>query len=197
MAQPPKIPGDLPVIPFPSQDDWRAWLDEHHADSPGVWLKIAKKASGVATVTHAEALDVALCYGWIDGQRNSFDDTWFLQRYTPRRPKSKWSQINRDKVAALTERGLMRPAGQREVERAKADGRWEAAYPSQRNLTVPDDLQAALDADRAARESFDALDRVNRYAILYRLFDAKRPETRVKRIETFVAMLAEGGKLHP
>ena len=190
-------PGDLPIVAFPSQDDWRAWLDEHHTDSPGVWLKIAKKATGIATVTHAEALDVALCYGWIDGQRNRFDDTWFLQRYTPRRPRSKWSQINRDKVADLTERGLMRPAGLREVERAKADGRWEAAYPSQRNLTVPDDLQAALDANDAARESFASLDRANRYAILYRLHDAKKPETRVKRIETFVAMLAEGRKLHP
>jgi uncharacterized protein YdeI (YjbR/CyaY-like superfamily) len=189
-------PGDLPIVAFSSQDDWRAWLDEHHADSPGLGLKIAKKASGVATVTHAEALDVALCYGWIDGQRNSFDDTWFLQRYTPRRPRSKWSQINRDKIADLTERGLMRPAGLREVERAKADGRWEAAYPSQRNLTVPDDLQAALDANDAAKESFASLDRVNRYAILYRLHDAKRPETRIKRIEDFVAMLAEGRKLH-
>ncbi len=190
-------PGDLPIVAFPSQDDWRAWLDEHHADSPGLWLKIAKKATGIDTVTHAEALDVALCYGWIDGQRNRFDDTWFLQRYTPRRPKSKWSQINRDKVADLTERGLMRPAGRREVDRAKADGRWDAAYPSQRNLTVPDDLQAALDADEAAKEFFANLDRVNRYAILYRLYDAKKPETRVKRIETFVAMLAEGRKLHP
>ena len=147
-------PGDVPIVPFSSQDDWRAWLDEHHADSPGVWIKMAKKASGIASVTHAEALDHALCYGWIDGQRNSFDDTWFLQRFTPRRPKSKWSQINRDKVADLTERGLMRPAGLREVERAKADGRWEAAYPSQRNLTVPDDLRAALDANGAAREAF-------------------------------------------
>jgi uncharacterized protein YdeI (YjbR/CyaY-like superfamily) len=190
-------PGDLPIVPFSSQDDWRAWLDDHHAESPGLWIKMAKKASGIASVTHPEALDVALCYGWIDGQRNSFDDTWFLQRFTPRRPKSKWSQINRDKVADLTERGLMRPAGEREVERAKADGRWEAAYPSQRNLTVPDDFQAALDADDAAGQSFANLDRANRYAILYRLFDAKRPETRAKRIEDFVAMLAEGRKLHP
>ncbi len=190
-------PGDLPIVPFSSQDDWRTWLDEHHADSPGVWLKIAKKASGIDTVTHAEALDVALCYGWIDGQRNSFDDAWFLQRFTPRRPKSKWSQINRDKVADLTERGLMRPAGLREVERATADGRWDAAYPSQRNLTVPDDLQAALDANHAAKQFFANLDRANRYAILYRLFDAKRPETRAKRIDDFVTMLAEGRKLHP
>ena len=190
-------PGDVPIVPFSSQEDWRAWLDEHHADSPGVWIKMAKKASGIASVTHPEALDHALCYGWIDGQRNSFDDTWFLQRFTPRRPKSKWSQINRDKVADLTERGLMRPAGLREVERAKADGRWEAAYPSQRNLTVPDDLRAALDANGAAREAFESLDRANRYAILYRLFDAKKPETRTRRIEDFVAMLAEGRKLHP
>jgi uncharacterized protein YdeI (YjbR/CyaY-like superfamily) len=192
-----KVPGDLPTVAFPSQDAWRDWLDEHHDSSPGVWLKIAKKVSGIPTVTHPEALDVALCYGWIDGQRNALDDTWFLQRFTPRRPKSKWSQINRDKVAALTEKGLMRPAGLREVERARADGRWEAAYPSQRNLTVPDDLQAALDANPAAKAVFATLDSTNRYAILYRLHDAKRPETRARRIETFVAMLAEGRKLHP
>ncbi len=172
------------------------WLDEHHATSPGLWIKMAKKASGIATVTHDEALDVALCYGWIDGQRNRFDDTWFLQRFTRRRPRSKWSQRNCGKVAELTEQGRMRPAGLREVERAKADGRWEAAYPSQRDLVVPDDLRAALDANRAARDFFDALDRTNRYAILYRLHDARKPETRATRIETFVAMLADGRKLH-
>ncbi|MEA2844639.1 MAG: hypothetical protein QOJ69_2310 [Actinomycetota bacterium] len=188
---------DLPVIAFPSQDDWRAWLDEQHATSQGLWLKVAKKDTGIATVTYDEALDVALCYGWIDGQRNRFDDTWFLQRFTPRRQRSKWSQRNCAKVATLTDQGLMRPAGLREVDRAKADGRWDAAYPSQRDLVVPDDLQAALDADGAAREFFDALDRTNRYAILYRLHDAKKPETRARRIETFVAMLAEGKKLHP
>ena len=187
----------LPVIPFASQDDWRAWLDEHHAIAAGLWVKMAKKRTGIASVTHAEALDVALCYGWIDGQRNGLDDTWFLQRFTPRRPRSKWSQVNRAKVDDLTERGLMRPAGLREVERAKADGRWDAAYPPQRSLTVPDDLQAALDANGAAGDSFAALDRQNRYAILYRLYDARRPETRARRIETFVAMLAEGRKLHP
>ncbi|MEA2704906.1 MAG: hypothetical protein QOD63_2851 [Actinomycetota bacterium] len=188
---------DLPVIAFPSQDDWRAWLDEQHATSEGLWLKVAKKDTGIATVTYDEALDVALCYGWIDGQRNRFDDTWFLQRFTPRRARSKWSQRNCAKVATLTDQGLMRPAGLREVDRAKADGRWDAAYPSQRDLVVPDDLQAALAADGAAREFFDALDRTNRYAILYRLHDAKKPETRARRIETFVAMLAEGKKLHP
>jgi uncharacterized protein YdeI (YjbR/CyaY-like superfamily) len=191
------VKDDLPVIAFPSQDDWRAWLDEQHATSQGLWLKVAKKDTGIATVTYDEALDVALCYGWIDGQRNRFDDTWFLQRFTPRRARSKWSQRNCAKVATLTDQGLMRPAGLREVDRAKADGRWDAAYPSQRDLVVPDDLQAALDADGAAREFFDALDRTNRYAILYRLHDAKKPETRARRIETFVAMLAEGKKLHP
>jgi uncharacterized protein YdeI (YjbR/CyaY-like superfamily) len=191
------VKDDLPVIAFPSQDDWRAWLDEQHATSEGLWLKVAKKDTGIATVTYDEALDVALCYGWIDGQRNRFDDTWFLQRFTPRRARSKWSQRNCAKVATLTDQGLMRPAGLREVDRAKADGRWDAAYPSQRDLVVPDDLQAALAADGAAREFFDALDRTNRYAILYRLHDAKKPETRARRIETFVAMLAEGKKLHP
>ena len=188
---------DLPVVPFASQEDWRAWLDGHHATSPGLWLKIAKKGTGVDTVTHAEALDVALCYGWIDGQRNRLDDTWFLQRFTPRRPRSKWSQVNQGKVAELTRRGVMHPAGLAEVERAKADGRWDSAYPPQRDLVVPDDLQAALDADDGARAFFATLDRTNRYAILYRLHDARRPDTRARRIETFVAMLAEGRKLHP
>jgi uncharacterized protein YdeI (YjbR/CyaY-like superfamily) len=188
---------DLPVLPFASRGDWDAWLAENHEAADGVWIRIAKKASGVATVTHAEALEVALCYGWIDGQRDRFDDTWFLQRFTPRRPRSRWSQINRDRAEELIARGSMRPAGLREVERAKADGRWDAAYAPQRTITVPDDLRAELARDDGAREFFESLDSQNRYAILYRLQDAKRPETRARRLAQFVEMLGEGRRLYP
>ncbi|HEX2070327.1 MAG TPA: YdeI/OmpD-associated family protein [Thermoleophilaceae bacterium] len=188
---------DLPVLPFRTQADWEAWLEGNHADSQGVWLKIAKKASGIETVTHLEALDVALCFGWIDGQRKGLDETWFLQRFTPRRARSRWSQVNRDNVERLTAEGRMRPAGMREVERAKQDGRWEAAYPSVRTIEVPPDLRQALDAEPAAAKLFAELDSRNRYAILYRLHDAKRPETRARRIERFVAMLARGEKPYP
>jgi uncharacterized protein YdeI (YjbR/CyaY-like superfamily) len=191
------VPDDLPVIPFPSAAELATWLDENHSVSPGLWLKIAKKASGIATVTYAEALSVALQYGWIDGQKRGFDETWFLQRFTPRRPKSKWSQVNREAVTRLIEQGLMKPAGLAAVGAAKADGRWDAAYPSQSSATVPEDLRQALDANDAAREHFATLSSVNRYAILYRIHCAKKPETRVRNIEKFVAMLAEGKQIHP
>ena len=148
-------------------------------------------------MTFAEAIDSALCYGWIDGQRNRFDDQWYLQRFTPRRARSKWSKINRDKVERLAADGRMRPAGIREVERAKADGRWDAAYDAPSAATVPDDLQRALDANPAAAAFFATLDSRNRFAILYRVQDAKRPETRARRIETFVAMLGEGQTIYP
>jgi uncharacterized protein YdeI (YjbR/CyaY-like superfamily) len=188
---------DLPVVPFDSPGTWEAWLDEHHASSGGVWIKFAKKASGIATVTHAEALDRALCFGWIDGQTAKCDGDWFLQRFTPRRARSKWSRINRDKASELIEQGRMRPAGLREVERAKADGRWEAAYEPASAISVPDDLRRELDQDDVAREFFDTLDSQNRYAILYRLQDAKRPETRARRLARFMSMLKEGRKIHP
>jgi uncharacterized protein YdeI (YjbR/CyaY-like superfamily) len=187
---------ELPVIAFASRDEFAAWLEEHHETAAGLWVKIAKKATGIATVTHLEALDVALCHGWIDGQRQAHDDVWFLQRFTPRKPRSRWSKINRDKATALIESGAMKPAGLREVERAKADGRWDAAYDGQKTATVPDDLQAALDANPKAREFFETLRGQNRYAILYRLQDAKRPETRARRLEKFVAMLNRGETLH-
>jgi uncharacterized protein YdeI (YjbR/CyaY-like superfamily) len=148
-------------------------------------------------VTFAEALDTALCYGWIDGQRNRFDERWYVQRFTPRRSRSTWSKSNCGKVEQLIQQGRMRPAGLREIERAKADGRWDAAYDAQSTATVPDDLQRALDAKPAAAAFFAALDRRNRFAILYRIQDAKRPETRARRIETFVAMLTEGKTLYP
>ncbi|MFJ6404010.1 YdeI family protein [Streptomyces hydrogenans] len=188
---------DLETVTFDSAEAFEEWLGEHHADSAGIWLKLRKKGPGVVALDYAQALDVALCYGWIDGQKAKFDDLWWLQRFTPRRRTSRWSKINREKVAALTAQGRMRPPGQAEVDRAKADGRWEAAYDSARTITVPDDLAAALAADPAAAASFETLDGANRYAILYRVHDAKRPETRARRIEQFVAMLAKGEKPHP
>lgn len=189
--------GELPTIAFPSAAAWDAWLDEHHATSDGVWLQLAKKGTDGPSVTYAEALEVALCHGWIDGQKAGLDGHAWRQKFTPRRARSRWSQVNRDKAVELERGGRMRPAGRREVERAKADGRWAAAYAPQRTATVPADLQAALDADDRARAFFATLDRANRYAILYRVQDAKRPETRARRVAQYVAMLAEHRKLHP
>jgi uncharacterized protein YdeI (YjbR/CyaY-like superfamily) len=186
-----------PVITFESPAAWEEWLAREHGSQAGVWMKIAKKATGIATVTHAEALDVALCYGWIDGQRKSFDDQWFLQRFTPRRPRSNWSKVNRAKVDQLIAAGRMQPAGLAEIERAKADGRWDAAYDPPSTATVPPDLQRALDANAAAAAFFATLNSQNRFAVLHRVQDAKRPKTRARRIEKFVAMLAAGTKLYP
>ncbi|MFJ4598766.1 YdeI/OmpD-associated family protein [Streptomyces griseoluteus] len=188
---------DLESVVFASAEAFEAWLGEHHAVSPGIWIKLRKKGPGIVALDYAQALDVALCYGWIDGQKAKVDEQWWLQRFTPRTPRSKWSKVNREKVAALIAQGRMRSPGQAEIDRAKADGRWEAAYDSARTATVPDDLMAALTAEPAAAEFFEALDRQNRYAILYRVQDAKKPETRARRIEKFVAMLARGEKPHP
>jgi uncharacterized protein YdeI (YjbR/CyaY-like superfamily) len=185
------------VQPFASAEEWESWLREQHDELSGVWLKFAKKASGVPSVTFPEALDVALCYGWIDGQSRSVDDTWYLQKFTPRRARSTWSKRNREKVAALIEAGRMQPAGLREIERAKADGRWDAAYDSPSTSTVPEDLQRELDANPAAAEFFATLNGQNRYAILHRIQTAKKPETRAKRIATFVEMLEKGEKIYP
>jgi uncharacterized protein YdeI (YjbR/CyaY-like superfamily) len=187
----------LEIVAFESAEAFQAWLGENHAVSPGIWLKLRKKGPGIVALDYAQALDVALCYGWIDGQKAKFDDQWWLQRFTPRKPRSKWSKANRDKVAALIEQGRMHPSGQAEVDRAKADGRWEAAYDGAKTATVPDDLTEALTADPAAAEFFETLDRQNRYAILYRVQDAKKAETRARRIEKYVAMLAKGEKLYP
>jgi uncharacterized protein YdeI (YjbR/CyaY-like superfamily) len=188
---------ELPIVEFATRDEWRAWLAEEHATSSGVWLKIAKGGSGSTSVSYADALEVALCYGWIDGQKRKLDDAHWLQRFTPRKPRSRWSRINRDKASALIERGEMQPAGLREVEAARTDGRWDSAYAGQRTAAVPDDLRRALDAEPAAAEFFSTLDSRNRYAILYRVQDAKKPETRARRIDKFVAMLAAGEKLYP
>lgn len=186
----------LPVLAFASQAEFEAWLAVQPRTAPGLWLKIAKKSAGVPTVTKSEAIDSVLAYGWIDGQVGAWDEHWFLTRITPRRPKSKWSEVNRDRVEALIAAGRMSPAGQAEVDAAKADGRWDAAYAPQSTMAVPEDLRAALDANPAAAAFFEALDRANRYAVLYRLHEARTPETRARRIGQFVAMLAEGRKIH-
>lgn len=187
----------LPVLSFGSAEEWEAWLAAHHADSPGLWLKIAKKGAADRTVSYSEALDVALCHGWIDGQKGRLDDDYWLQRFTPRKPGSGWSKINTERASALIEAGRMRPAGHREVERAQADGRWDQAYESQSRTTVPEDLARALAANDGARDFFATLDSANRYAILYRIGAARRPETRARRIATFVTMLGEHKKIHP
>ena len=187
----------LPVMTFESTDAWDAWLAAHHADSPGLWLKIAKKGAAGRTISYSDALDVALCHGWIDGQKGRHDDEYWLQRFTPRKPGSRWSKINTERAAALIESGRMRPAGLSEVERAQADGRWEQAYESQSRVSVPEDLARALAANERARAFFATLDSANRYAILYRISAAKKPETRAKRIDTYVAMLSEHKKIHP
>jgi uncharacterized protein YdeI (YjbR/CyaY-like superfamily) len=190
------VADDLLVLELADRDAWAAWLGAGHASSPGVWLKIAKRGSDARSVSYAEALDVALCHGWIDGQKRPLDDRFWLQRFTPRTPRSRWSKRNRALAERLIASGEMAPAGLREVERARADGRWEAAYDSHATATVPPDLQAALDADAGAAAFFAGLDSANRYAILYRIQEARRPETRARRIATFVAMLAEGRRIH-
>lgn len=188
---------ELPTILFADQQAWTEWLDANHPNSPGLWLRLAKKDSGLSSVSYAEALDVALCYGWIDGQKRSADEQTWLQKFTPRGKKSVWSKINVDKVAALIEQGRMRPAGQAAIDLARADGRWEAAYDSQKNASVPEDLQAALDASPAAAAFYATLNGTNRYAILFRVQTAKKPETRAKRIRDFIAMLERNEKLYP
>ncbi len=187
----------LPIVSFPSREAWAAWLEERHAVSGGVWLAIPKKGAGEAGVSYADALEVALCYGWIDGQKGKLDDRFWLQRFTPRRAGSVWSRVNKDKAMALIERGEMKPTGLREVERAQADGRWEAAYEPQSTMMVPDDLREALAGNPPAADFFATLNSTNRYAILHRIHSAKKPKTRARRIETFVAMLADGKKLYP
>ncbi len=188
---------DLPVLSFADTRAWSRWLASHHASSRGAWLKIAKKGSESESVTYAEALEVALIWGWIDGQKGKLDDAWWLQRFTPRGPKSIWSRINREKAVALIEAGKMKPAGLAEVERAKRDGRWEAAYTSQSRATVPPDLEKALAANPRAARFFETLESHNRYAVLFRVHTAKKPETRATRIAKFVAMLARHERLHP
>jgi uncharacterized protein YdeI (YjbR/CyaY-like superfamily) len=193
----PKAPRDLPVVAFSSQQAFEAWLTSQPADCRGLWLKIAKKASGIASISRAEAVDSALCHGWIDGQLDSFDGNYWLIRFTPRQPASRWSEINRARAQELVALGHMRPTGLKEIERAKKDGRWDAAYAAQSTAQVPDDLARALAESKKAKAFFETLDSKNRFAILYRIHSAKKPETRAARIEKFVAMLVEGETLYP
>jgi uncharacterized protein YdeI (YjbR/CyaY-like superfamily) len=193
----PKVPSELPVLLFPLPADWADWLAEHHATASGLWLRLAKKAADLQSVNYQEALDVALCYGWIDGQKKTYDAESWLQKFTPRGKKSIWSKINRAKAEALIASGQMQPAGLRAIESAKQDGRWEAAYDSYSTAEVPEDLQAALNGNAQAQAFFDTLNRQNRYAILFRIQTAKKAETRAKRIAQFVEMLVRGETVHP
>jgi uncharacterized protein YdeI (YjbR/CyaY-like superfamily) len=183
------------VLSFATVPDCEAWFCEHDAGHSGFWLKIGRMGAA-KTVNYFEALDVALCHGWIDGQKRGYDDTYWLQRFTPRSPRSKWSQINRDKAEALIKAGRMHPAGQAQIDAAKADGRWAAAYAGQKSATVPDDLAAALAADPQANAFFETLSGSNRFAILYRVHDAKKPETRAARIAKFVEMCHNHETVH-
>jgi uncharacterized protein YdeI (YjbR/CyaY-like superfamily) len=187
---------EFPTHEFATGSAFGAWLAEHHATADGVWIRFAKKGSGVASATYLEALEEALCWGWIDGQARRVDDVWYVQKFTPRRARSIWSKINCERVTALIEAGRMRPAGVAEIERAKQDGRWERAYDSPSRATVPDDLAAALAKNKRASAFFADLDSRNRYAILHRIQTPKKPESRARRITDFVAMLARHERIH-
>ncbi len=187
----------LPVLLFEQTQDWETWLERNHAGSAGLWLRLAKKASALQSVSYQQAIEVALCYGWIDGQKRSYDEVSWLQKFTPRRPGSIWSKINREKAVALMEEGRMKPAGLAAVTRAKENGRWDAAYASQSVATAPDDFQAALAQSPEAAAFFATLNSVNRNAILFRIQTAKKPETRQRRIEQFIRMLEEHEMIYP
>lgn len=186
-----------PRLTFATQSEWEAWLEGNGGTSTGVWLRLAKMSAEQPTVTYAEALESALCHGWIDGQKQLEDQHYWLQRFTPRTAKSIWSKINKEKAEALITAGRMRPAGLVAIERAKLDGRWDAAYSSASASTVPDDLQQALDANPKAKAFFATLNSQNRYAILFRIQNVKKAETRAKKITQFIEMLSDGGKPHP
>ena len=190
-------PTDYPIKLFHDQKSWDSWLARNGASKPGLWLRIAKKDSGLTSVNYAEALDVALCHGWIDGQKLPENARTWLQKFTPRRARSIWSKINCEKTRALRAAGRMRPAGQAEIDRAKADGRWKAAYHPQRSTRVPPDLSKALAASPRAKAFFAVLSSRNRFAILFRVTTAKKPETRAKRIADFVSRLARGEAPYP
>jgi uncharacterized protein YdeI (YjbR/CyaY-like superfamily) len=188
---------DLPVMLFEHKKDWEAWLDENHATSNGVWIRLAKKASGLQTVSYDEAVDMALCHGWIDSQKKAYDEGSSIQKFTPRGKRSIWSKINTEKAEKLIERGLMKPAGLKAIESAKQDGRWQAAYEASSKITVPEDFQQELDKSPQAKAFFATLNRQNRYAILFRIQTAKKPETRAKRIQQFIGMLEKNEKIYP
>ena len=192
----PEPPTDLPIKEFATAGRLEAWLAKHHARSDGIWLRMRKKGAAKTSVNYSDALDAALCYGWIDGQVKSLDAESYIQRFTPRRARSRWSKLNVDRIARLTKAGRMQPAGIAQVDAAKRDGRWDAAYAPPSERTVPDDFQKALNKNRKAKAFFATLDRRNIYAISYQLDDAKRPETRERRITQFVERLARGEKLY-
>jgi uncharacterized protein YdeI (YjbR/CyaY-like superfamily) len=193
----PKAESKLPVMAFETLESWEAWLDAAPRSSEGIWLKLAKQMSGIASVSKQEGIEGALCHGWIDGQLQKLDQNFWLIRFTPRRAKSKWSEINRKRAIELIESGRMKPSGLAEVDKARADGRWDAAYAPQSSALVPDDLQAALNENAEAKRRFDMLDSQNRYAILHRVNDAKKAETRASRIAKYVAMLSRGQLIYP
>ena len=187
---------DLPIVPFANKKKWADWLAKQHDKSSGVWLKLAKKNLGIAFVTYEEALDVALCYGWIVGQKGSFDEKYWLQKFTPRGPKSIWSKINTEKAERLIASGEMKAAGRKTIEAAKQDGRWDAAYASQKNIFVPEDFQSALDKNKKAKAFFATLKSAERYSFLFRIQTAKKAETRAKRIQQFIEMLERNEKIY-
>ena len=187
---------DLPILHFDEQAAWHDWLEEHHAGPQGVWLKFAKKSSGKTSITYDQAIEEALCYGWIDGQSNSYDSEYWLQKFTARKPKSVWSKINVGKAEVLIKNGRMQPAGLATVEAAKQDGRWEAAYEGSSTMKVPEDFQAALDAHPKAKAFYETLNKTNTYAFCWRVQTAVRPATRQARIEKFIGMLERGEKFH-
>lgn len=193
----PSPPGNLPIVDLENHSAWTKWLKENHAKSSGVWLRLAKKGSELESVTYDEAIESALCFGWIDGQKKGYDDKAWLQKMTPRGPRSIWSKINREKAEALIASGRMKPAGLEAIERARKGGQWDAAYDSQSGAVVPPDLQTELDKSKEARDFFVTLNSVNRYAILHRIQTATKPETRAKRIQKFIEMLKRKEKIHP
>jgi uncharacterized protein YdeI (YjbR/CyaY-like superfamily) len=187
---------ELPVLPFSTPTKWNRWLEKHHASSDGVWLQLYKKDSGVASINHTQALDEALCFGWIDGQAKSYDERSYLQKFTPRRARSIWSKRNIEHIARLDKEGKMRPAGWKEVEAAKSDGRWERAYDSPANMVMPDDFLQRLTKNKKSAAFFESLNKTNKFAIGWRLQTAKKPETREKRMKAILQMLKEGKKFH-
>jgi uncharacterized protein YdeI (YjbR/CyaY-like superfamily) len=193
-GQPTRLPGE--VLQFASVDDFEGWLTSNHDSHPGIWLKLANKGVERPSLSYAQALEVALCFGWIDGQKAAHDDRYWLQRFTPRSSRSRWSQTNRNRAEELIAAGRIQAAGLAEIERARADGRWDAAYAGQRNAAVPEDLQRELDRDPQAAATFSQLDGHNRYAIIWRINDAKRPETRARRIAKYLEMLRRGERIH-
>jgi uncharacterized protein YdeI (YjbR/CyaY-like superfamily) len=188
---------EAPILPFESPRAWETWLAKHHAESPGIWLRIYKKGSGTASATYVEALDVALCYGWIDGQKQRGDESSWLQRFCPRRPGSGWSRINTLNAERLIKAGRMKPAGLKQVEAARKDGRWQRAYASPGAAQAPEDFLKELAKNKKAQAFFGGLNKANTYAIVYRLQTAKKPETRARRMQAILAMLARGERFHP